>query len=88
MRSTALLLLALLSCGCVSSPTLDELRHDALLSGDWSEVEKREKIQARRQARAAPKCGPGRVAYCESGFAEKRCTCASRAAIRALVTRR
>ncbi len=52
-----LLLLSFL-VGCAPVTTLEELEAQAYVSGDWSAVDKRERMIARREARMGPTC-PG-----------------------------
>lgn len=61
------LVLALMA-GCSSGPTLQELKDEAMITGDWTLVEKREKAIERRRNRSSCsgscktlKCGPGQV---------------------------
>ena len=51
MKGMALLVLVLLG-GCGTYTSLEQLEATAMLTGDWSEVEKRERIIARRNLRA------------------------------------
>ena len=76
---------ALLMAGCSGYQSLEQLEAQALVSGDWSEVEKREELIARRAQRNGPKCPKGYSAVCETGVFEKRCTCADRDQTRALL---
>jgi hypothetical protein len=65
MRSISIIFALCVLAGCAAGPSLEELTAEALQTGDWSLVEKREaRIAARRQP--APKCPPGAVAYCRS----------------------
>jgi hypothetical protein len=72
--------------GCVSMPTLEELEEQASLSGDWSAVEKREKLIAKRELLRGPQCPAGRTAYCEQRLGQKRCGCISNSEMRALLS--
>ena len=72
------LLLALGLIGCAPVPTLEELEQQAFLTGDWSEVEEREKILARRAARKGMNCPSGYVSYCQRFAAQNRCSCVPR----------
>jgi hypothetical protein len=49
--------------GCATGPTLEQLEADALMTGDWSLVEKREQQLRRRQMRAAYQCPNGYIAF-------------------------
>lgn len=70
--------------GCGTLTTLEELEQQAMLTGDWSAVEEREKILARRDARRGLQCPSGLVAFCESRMGEHRCTCIDNDAVRDL----
>ncbi len=83
----ALLLLAVIFLtGCVSMPTFEELEAQAFLSGDWSAVEKREKLIAKRDLLRGPQCPAGTMAYCEQRYSKKRCGCVSNSEMRALLS--
>jgi len=83
-----LLLGVLFLTGCVSMPTLEELEEQAFLSGDWSEVEKREKLIAKRDLIRGPQCPAGTTAYCERRLGQKRCACVDNSEMRALLSLR
>ena len=68
----------LVLAGCTAAPTLEELEFAALESGDWSEVEKRERAMARREARLAQQCPLGRVRVCVKRAAGDDCGCVAR----------
>ena len=78
MKVLVLLGACLLTVGCGHIATLEELENQALITGDWSEVERRERIIARRKARRGPVCPKGYMAYCESMMAGKNCSCISK----------
>ena len=75
MKALGLAILLLALGGCGSYQTLEELEQQAFISGDWSEVEKRERIIAKRRARSGATCGSGQTQYCEKWGATSRCTC-------------
>ncbi len=77
MKFTVLLGFLFLTA-CASVPTLDELEQRAMLTGDWTEVEKREKIIARRTAARGPICPAGSVPLCVNGVGKNKCTCVDR----------
>lgn len=58
MKKLALLLIL---GGCASGPTLEELKQEALITGDWSEVEKKEKMIEQKRLRSLPCNGRGRL---------------------------
>ena len=68
--------------GCSGYQTLEQLEEQALVSGDWSAVEKREELIARQAQRNGPECPRGFTAYCESGAFEQRCSCVNRNQLR------
>lgn len=72
----------LMAAGCSVVPTMDELETQAMLTGDWSAVEKRERSVARRMAQAPMHCPSGYTAICEVRFAERNCACAERDSFR------
>jgi hypothetical protein len=77
MRRLALILFLTLS-GCSSTTTLEELEAEAIASGDWSEVEKRERIL--RQQKRTPEfdCPEGFALVCVDGGAGEECACRTR----------
>lgn len=77
MRIGLILVLGILT-GCTAQQTLEELEAEAAITGDWSEVEKRERVIARRKARLGAECPNGYISYCESWGGEKRCGCVRR----------
>jgi starvation-inducible outer membrane lipoprotein len=87
MKTTGILLLVLTLGACVSVPTLEELEHQAMLTGDWSAVEARERRIAHRSARQGPGCPSGTVAYCEQQVSSERCTCVDHSALSAIFVR-
>lgn len=70
--------LFLVLAGCTTAPSLEELEFAALESGDWSEVRKRERAMARREARIAKQCPVGRVRVCVKRAAGNDCGCVAR----------
>ncbi len=86
LRKVLALLAALLLTGCGSMPSLEQLEDQAFLSGDWSAVEKRERLIARRIAIRGPQCPVGMVAFCEKRGVQKRCGCADKTEMRELLS--
>jgi hypothetical protein len=81
MRLIVLLaVLGLSACG--TSPSMEELEQQAMISGDWSEVEKRERMMMRREARRGPRCADDQISYCQTSFGRDRCACVARAIVR------
>jgi len=74
----ALILLA----GCAGYTPLEQLEAQALLSGDWSLVEKRERMQTRRNLHSNIQCPPGTMGYCETYRSPVRCSCVDSKVIR------
>ncbi len=71
-------LIAWLILGSACAVPMQQLVDEALITGDWSEVEQREAALSRRQAREQSiHCGQNEVGYCRaSGRLKKRvCTC-------------
>ena len=73
--------LTLLS-GCGTLTSMEELERQAMITGDWSDVERRERILARRDARSGPQCPEGQVAFCEQYANVNRCECMSTSVLR------
>jgi hypothetical protein len=84
MKGIGILILLLILGGCIAAPSLEELEDQALLTGDWSQVEKRERLIERRRAREQdlPDCEPGSVRFCERQIGQDRCGCMSRSSMR------
>lgn len=81
MKLAGMVVAAILLSGCAATTSLEELEQRAMLTGDWSEVEQREKIIARRKARQGPSCPSGQVAVCQRRLGESRCACVNNDAI-------
>ncbi len=62
-------------------PTLEELEAQALETGDWSAVEERERLIAKRNARRPMQCGGGKVSYCQKNVGRLDCQCINKAAM-------
>ena len=82
MKALGLAVLLLLLGGCGTYQTLEELEQQAFQTGDWSEVEKRERILAKRRMRSGSMCAPGTTQYCENWGGTSRCTCVSGSALK------
>lgn len=73
--------------GCISVPTLEQLEQQAFLTGDWSAVEQRQRIIAKRQALRGTNCPSGFMAYCEKRMGqEDRCGCVNNEQMRTLLS--
>ena len=82
------LLGVLILTGCISAPTLEQLETQAFLTGDWSAVERRHRIIAKRAARRTIiQCPAGSVAVCRKRMGqENSCGCVKDEQIRALLS--
>lgn len=84
MKGITILALVMLA-GCAGYMPLEELEAQALLTGDWSAVEKRERMDARRNLRSFMKCPPGTIGYCEPIQRSEQCSCVDQEIISALL---
>ena len=75
MKVLGLVLTLTLLAGCGSFTPMEELERQAFLTGDWSAVEKRERLLERRKARRGAICPDGQVAVCDKFAGESRCSC-------------
>ena len=75
MKTIVTLLALVLLSACGTYKSLEQLESEALLSGDWSAVELRERRIARRQSKSSIQCPAGEVGYCVTDFSEQRCAC-------------
>ena len=85
MKGIAISGLLLLLGGCASFASLEELEAQAMLTGDWSAVERRERIIARREARDAVQCPPDTIAVCTDAVGRDRCSCVRASTIHSLI---
>ena len=69
---------AMLATACAPMPTLEELEAEALRTGDWTLVEQRERLIAKRKARRPVQCPAGMVSYCERYAGRLDCQCVTR----------
>lgn len=76
----------ILLAGCAAAPTMEELEAEAMRTGDWSKVEDREVLQARRTGRAQAECPKGYAVFCkaEAEVGSENCKCVSREAAKAM----
>lgn len=84
MKGIIILILIFL-VGCVPMVPLEQLETQALVTGDWAAVEKRERVIARRKARAGIDCPAGLIGYCETVVVQRRCTCISSSTYRSIL---
>ena len=75
MKTIAIFCLGSVLLGCAPVPTLEQLEDAAMLTGDWSQVERRERIIQRREARQALQCPLGYISYCEPRIGREDCVC-------------
>jgi hypothetical protein len=87
MRGIIILALILLT-GCAGYKPLAQLEADALVSGDWSLVEQRERVIARRAERSGSNCPDGHISYCTNYMQGNQCECVKSNALNALFDRR
>ena len=83
MKGIIILALALLA-GCTSYTPLKQLEDEAMLSGDWSLVEKRERTIARSQMRLGTQCPGDKIRFCQSTGGGNYCECVESRVIRSL----
>ncbi len=83
MKGLGLLILLFL-VGCAQTKSLEQLENEAMLTGDWSEVEKRERLIARKEERQGItyKCPVGHISYCQRFAGHDKCGCVTRQTMR------
>jgi hypothetical protein len=74
MKMLSILLISAL-VGCAGQQTLEELEKEALISGDWTEVEKREQLLARKSKREGQDCPDGLTNICVEQGMKASCEC-------------
>jgi len=74
MKMLSILLISAL-VGCAGQQTLEELEKDALVSGDWTEVEKREQLLARKGKKEGTDCPEGLTNVCYEQGVKISCGC-------------
>ena len=87
MKSIGVVLAFCLLEGCGTYHTLEELEQEAMLTGDWSQVERRERKIAERAIKKRHSCPGGRARLCQSSGAIHRCGCVSTDDLRLMLTR-
>lgn len=73
---------ALTLSACGSFQSMEELERQAMLTGDWSAVEQRERVLARREQQRGQQCPSGYVSYCQKYVGRSECRCISNDAMR------
>ena len=81
MKGMIIVILVLLA-GCSAHISLEQLESEALMSGDWSRVEQRERMIARRSFHSSLNCPPGTMGFCQKGGAREKCGCIDRTVVR------
>ncbi len=76
MKLAGLLIIILLA-GCASKPSLEELEAEASMTGDWSAVEKRERMNRRMSVQSERQCETGFILRCSKRSAKEICSCVS-----------
>ena len=77
MKFVGIVALCLL-VGCTARPTLEELETEAMTTGDWAAVEKRERIDKNWGAvNTDSVCRGEKVEICYKKSAQKECACVS-----------
>lgn len=79
---TVLMAYLLLASAC--APPMEQLIKEAHESGDWSQVEKQQDAELKRQARRTPMCEDGLVSVCSGleTLTKQECVCVQRATMR------
>lgn len=75
MKRLGILAGLLLVAACAPMTSLEELEAEALQTGDWSFVEERETLIAKRNSRRPRRCPNGQVSLCEKSVGLYRCQC-------------
>lgn len=85
MKLFGIVVLGLALAACAPQQSLEELEMQAMLTGDWGQVEKRERSMRRKAQRLAEEnmvCPDGMVSVCEARFGDDRCSCIDRQVMR------
>lgn len=77
MKGVFILVLVFVA-GCSAYVPFEQLEAEALVSGDWTRVEQRERAIERRKLRGYMACPAGSIGYCETGGVRERCGCVDR----------
>ncbi len=88
MKRLGILGVLLLAVACAPMKSLEELEDDALQTGDWSLVEEREALIAKRNARRPLQCPSGQLSLCERSVGRYRCQCIGKASMTGALTSR
>jgi hypothetical protein len=74
MKLVSVIILCLLAA-CAAKPTMEELEAEASITGDWSKVEKREKMNRRMGVLDERQCESGYMLMCSKRSAKEICSC-------------
>lgn len=85
-RLTLLAVFSLSACG--TTVPIEELERQAFLTGDWSAVEARERMELRRNLRPRIQCPSGSMGYCEVYLGSERCSCIDRKSVSLVLSSR
>lgn len=77
----------LVMAGCSATTPISELEDEALRTGDWSSVERRERAIARRKAEEPTNCGLRNVEYCSGPPGALNCYCVKKKTMRNVLPR-
>ena len=91
MKVLGIFVVALTLTACAPYMTLEELEDQAMLTGDWSAVETRERQlqhKAKREAQRRMQCPAGQSVVCLDRFGSTTCGCADRHEIWSVFSRR
>lgn len=80
MNTIGIVLVGMFLVACAPMPTLEQLEDQANLTGDWSQVEKRERAMQRRQAPQSLKCPDRYITFCVKKINTMKCSCVNRMA--------
>ena len=69
------LCMAASAVGCEIRPPLEQLEDEAMVTGDWTAVERREDLITRRLESTAPGCWSGEVKKCVEEQSGIQCYC-------------
>ena len=68
-------LISIDAVGCGSRPTLEQLEGEAITTGDWTAVERREELIKERRELTAPGCSVGLTKTCVEEPSGIECYC-------------